>query len=87
MRSHVVITSYSVVASEYSSYQPDAKDESKGKGKKAAKHLSSASESDNDSDDYKVKRAITNKKRGPGSGTKDALFRVRWWRIVLGNSS
>jgi len=72
MSAHVVVTSYTIVSSEYATFAPPAKDEakSKSKSKKAA--------SDSDSDDVVVK-----KKPGRAKG-KDALFRVKWFRIVLG---
>ena len=71
---HVVITSYSVVASEFGAYGGNAKDETKAKGKKKS------NDSDSDDDSDTVKR-IKAPKRGK---QKDALFRVQWWRIVLG---
>jgi hypothetical protein len=73
---HVVVTSYSIVASEYATFAPDAKDESKSKSKSKSKKA--ASQSDSDSDDV-----VTKKRPGKAKG-KDALFRVKWFRIVLG---
>ncbi|KAG2134132.1 SNF2 family N-terminal domain-containing protein [Suillus clintonianus] len=72
---HVVVTSYSIVASEYATFAPPAKDESKSKSK--SKKASSQSDSGSDSDDV-----VTKKKPGRAKG-KDALFRVKWFRIVL----
>lgn len=69
------MTSYSVVMSEYGTYKP-AKDESKGKGKKKVQN--SDSDDDSGSDDLPKRPAP---KRGKA---KDALFRLKWWRIVLG---
>ncbi|EMD37109.1 hypothetical protein CERSUDRAFT_155596 [Gelatoporia subvermispora B] len=72
-RAHVVITSYNTVASEYGAYTESAKDEgTKTKSKKAA-------DSD-DSDSIRIARTV--RKRAPAK-KKDALFRVKWWRIVL----
>ncbi|KAG1743712.1 SNF2 family N-terminal domain-containing protein [Suillus paluster] len=72
---HVVVTSYSIVASEYATFAPPAKDESKSKSK--SKKAASQSDSDSDSD-----VVVTKKKPGRAKG-KDALFRVKWFRIVL----
>ncbi|KAG1752062.1 SNF2 family N-terminal domain-containing protein [Suillus lakei] len=72
---HVVVTSYSIVASEYATFAPPAKDESKSKSK--SKKAASQSNSDSDSDEV-----VTKKKPGRAKG-KDALFRVQWFRIVL----
>ncbi|KAG1773596.1 SNF2 family N-terminal domain-containing protein [Suillus placidus] len=72
---HVVVTSYSIVASEYATFAPPAKDESKSKSK--SKKAASQSGSDSDSDEV-----VTKKKPGRAKG-KDALFRVKWFRIVL----
>ncbi|KAI0640403.1 SNF2 family N-terminal domain-containing protein [Trametes meyenii] len=74
-RAHIVVTSYSVVTSEYGAYSP-AQDESKSKGKNKGKDDDS-----NDSDsDAIAKRIKAAPKRGK---VKDALFRVKWWRVVL----
>jgi hypothetical protein len=73
-----VVTSYSIVASEYATFAPPAKDESKSK----SKFKKAASQSDSDSDSDEV---VTKKKLGKAKG-KDALFRVKWFRIVLGAS-
>ncbi|KAG2749716.1 hypothetical protein P692DRAFT_20833145 [Suillus brevipes Sb2] len=72
---HVVVTSYSIVASEYATFAPPAKDESKSKSK--SKKAASQSDSDSDSDEV-----VTKKKPARAKG-KDALFRVKWFRIVL----
>lgn len=77
-RSHVVVTSYTIVASEYASFAPDAKDEGKKSKKKS---LDSDSDSASDSDDFSRKLA---KKSKGGRNVKDALFQVKWFRIVLG---
>ena len=72
-RAHIVVTSYPVITSEYGVFAP-AKDESKGKGKKTVEE----NDSDEDSDDF-TKRLKSAPKRGK---QKDALFRVKWWRVV-----
>ncbi len=58
---------------------PDAKDEGKAKGK-AKKKAVQDNDSDDDSDDF-TKRIKASTRRGK---QKDALFRVKWWRVVLG---
>ncbi|KAL4076720.1 SNF2 family N-terminal domain-containing protein [Scleroderma yunnanense] len=81
-RAHVVITSYTTVASEHASFAPNAKDESsKSKLKKSAKSKSNSgagADSDSESSDgvRKLNARATAK-------TRDALFRVKWFRIVL----
>ncbi|EIW53650.1 uncharacterized protein TRAVEDRAFT_133687 [Trametes versicolor FP-101664 SS1] len=76
-RAHIVVTSYSVVTSEYGVYG-GGKDESKADGKKKKKGKESDSD-DSDSDSIQ-KRLKAAPRRGK---VKDALFRVKWWRIVL----
>ncbi|KXN88440.1 hypothetical protein AN958_07346 [Leucoagaricus sp. SymC.cos] len=76
-RHKVVVTTYDTVKSEYATYAPPAKDESK-----KAKSKQSSDESDSDPDEAEhfgrnIKKSGTNKK------TKDALFHVKWFRIVL----
>lgn len=70
----VVVTSYSIVSSEHASYAP-----SKDEGKKKSKKQTTVDDDDDDTDDSLGK--TIKKKAGK---TKDALFRVKWWRIVLG---
>ncbi|THH29503.1 hypothetical protein EUX98_g4700 [Antrodiella citrinella] len=72
---HVVVTSYSIVSSEHATYEPPIKDESK----KSKKKQSTLDDSDDDSDDSTVGRTLKKK----ALKKKDALFRVKWWRIVL----
>jgi hypothetical protein len=85
-RSHLVITSYNIVASEYASYVPATSKGSSAKGKKKAETDSDTESSDSDSDARFKKIVGVKKKPGPKprSGTKDALFHLKWWRIVLG---
>jgi hypothetical protein len=78
----VVISTYTTVASEHSSFRFDAKDESKGKKKKA-----DTDDSDSGSSSENFGRTLVNKKKtGKVKDKKDALFRVKWWRIVLGTN-
>lgn len=77
-RAHVVITSYSIVANEYAAYGGEAKDESKSKKSKKAAESDDSDDSESDSFARKKKAA------GRASKKKDALFNVKWWRIVLG---
>ncbi|KAF7982840.1 hypothetical protein HWV62_25802 [Athelia sp. TMB] len=88
MKAHVVVTSYSIVSSEHGAYAADAKDDTKGKAKaKNTKNLSDsddASESGSDSDSSAIgKTLVAKKKAAPKKVAKDALFRIKWWRIVL----
>lgn len=78
LKAHVVVTSYSIVASEYATFAPEVKDEGKSK-KSKSKAMTAASDSDSDSLEG-FSRKLASKK---GNG-KDALFRVKWFRIVLG---
>ncbi|PCH37549.1 hypothetical protein WOLCODRAFT_92425 [Wolfiporia cocos MD-104 SS10] len=81
-RAHVVITSYSTVQSEHATYSP-AKDETK-KGKKGAKSTGKSAQDSDASDDDTIGRTLDKAKRkGTGKAPKDALFRVRWLRVVL----
>ncbi|KIM92388.1 hypothetical protein PILCRDRAFT_810445 [Piloderma croceum F 1598] len=91
-QAHVVVTSYSIVASEHGAFKPDSKNEGKGKKKtkaKAKKQASSDSDDDDDDDsadsDSSENFGKSIKKTKPASKkqAKDALFRVKWWRIVL----
>jgi SNF2 family DNA or RNA helicase len=82
-RAHVVVTSYAIVASEYAASQPEAKDESKAK--KNNKKDESRPDSDSDSEADHFGRTLASKKKStaPKGKKRDALFKVRWWRIVL----
>ncbi|CDO71519.1 hypothetical protein BN946_scf184910.g18 [Trametes cinnabarina] len=78
-RAHIVVTSYSVVTSEYGVYlKSTGKDEGKGKGKGKKRN---ESDSDSDSDSVSIAKRI---RAAPKKGNaKDAIFRVKWWRVVL----
>jgi len=74
------------VASEFNSHQSDAKDERQTKTKTKTKK--DASESDDEpSEAEHFGRTVTKKTMTTKKSQKDALFRVRWWRIVLGKTS
>jgi len=77
-----VVTSYAIVASEYAASKPEAKDESKAKKSNTRKD---ESHSDSGSDAEHFGRTLASKKKSTASKgkKKDALFNVRWWRIVL----
>ncbi|KAI0922976.1 hypothetical protein AcV5_009827 [Taiwanofungus camphoratus] len=80
-RAHVVITSYSTVASEFGAYNPAASDESKTSKTKPKKSQNSSGD---ESDDGTLGHTLVNAKRkAPKKKPKNALFRVKWWRIVL----
>ncbi|CCM05412.1 uncharacterized protein FIBRA_07629 [Fibroporia radiculosa] len=77
-RAHVVITSYQTIASEYGAYNPAA---DKSNSKKTAKSQSQVSD---DSDSDSIGKILEKSKRGGSSKkSKDALFRVKWYRVVL----
>ncbi|KAH0831071.1 hypothetical protein J3R83DRAFT_13598 [Lanmaoa asiatica] len=78
-QAHVVVTSYSTVASEYATFVPEAKDESKSR-KSKSKAMAAASDSDSDSSEGLTKKLGSKKRTGK---SKDALFQVKWFRIVL----
>ena len=74
---HVVVTTYDTVKSEYDSYNPSAKDESK-KSKATSKKK-------NDESDFDDSESDSSKKTKRSKGAKKcALFNVKWWRSVLG---
>lgn len=75
-KADVVVSSYNTVASEHGVFDPPAKNEGKKKASKSQKSSQGFSD-DSDSD---VGRTI---KKAPAK-KKDALFHVKWWRIVLG---
>ncbi|KAG5637212.1 hypothetical protein H0H81_005375 [Sphagnurus paluster] len=82
----VVVTTYDVVKSEYEAYKSDsAKDESKSQTKLPSKKKPATNSSDDDNSDSEGNfgRTIAAKAKKPKSNKKSALFRVKWWRIVL----
>ena len=80
-KSHVVITTYTTLSSEHASFAPKAKDES-AKAKKKSKP--DEEELDSDSSEENFGRTLEVKKKKRATKVKDALFRVKWWRVVLG---
>ncbi|KAH7910542.1 SNF2 family N-terminal domain-containing protein [Hygrophoropsis aurantiaca] len=83
-QAHVVVTSYSIVSSEYGVFAPEAKDESKSKSKtkKAPAKDSEEDFLDDSDDDTAFARSLSKNKASKPRG-KDALFRVKWFRVVL----
>lgn len=77
-RHNVVVTTYDVVKSEYAVFVPEAKDESKKSKAKA-----SLGDSDSDSEEAEHFGRTVKKLTASSSKKKDALFNVKWWRIVL----
>ncbi|PPQ99319.1 hypothetical protein CVT24_009187 [Panaeolus cyanescens] len=75
---HVVVTTYDTVRNEYEAYSPPAKDESKASTSKSKKKDNGSS--DSEAEDFGRTLA---KKPAKKSKQKDALFRVKWFRIVL----
>ncbi|KAF8513714.1 SNF2 family N-terminal domain-containing protein [Hysterangium stoloniferum] len=86
-RAHVVITSYQIVASEHSVWLGDAKDESSSKTKKKKADSDSDDASSDDSANFGktllAKRAAKAAPKKKPVKKKDAIFKVKWWRIVL----
>ncbi|EJD52040.1 hypothetical protein AURDEDRAFT_98801 [Auricularia subglabra TFB-10046 SS5] len=81
----VVITSYQTLTSEHGNSVGDARDESKSKSKF---NSSKPSQGDSSDSDTVFGRALVNKKTTTATGRakkapQDALFKVKWWRIVL----
>lgn len=73
---HIVVTTYDVVKSEAPN-GGTAKDEGTAKSKKKA-----AASSDDDSDDIVARPVVSKGKKK--AMPKNALFGIRWWRVVLG---
>lgn len=78
-KAHVVVTTYDVVKSEYGALNPSVKNE--GKAKKNKPTASTANSDDSDSEDFG--RTVKGAKKTKAGAKKDALFHLRWWRIVL----
>ena len=80
------------MASEHGVFKPDAKNEGKGKGKTKAKAKKDSDDSDDndnsdnsDSSTENFGKTLTKKKKPTSKKqAKDALFHVKWFRIVLG---
>ncbi|KAG7095691.1 hypothetical protein E1B28_006405 [Marasmius oreades] len=82
-RVHVVITTYDTLKSEYGYFNPSAKDASKSSKEKNKKPQKESGSESSDGEHF----GRTLKKDTPRSGAKtkvkDALFRVKWFRVVL----
>lgn len=83
---HVIVTTYDTVKSEYEAYLPAAKDEGQAKLKLKSKSKAAGVSSDSEDSDDIVTR-LKKKKGGKAVAKKDALFRIRYWRVVLGETS
>ncbi|KAF8639149.1 hypothetical protein AX17_001638 [Amanita inopinata Kibby_2008] len=77
LKAHVVITTYDVVKSEYDAYQTSALGESQLKDSKKKQKGDDSS----DEDDGEV--ASKTKPKTTRGAKKAALFRIKWWRVVL----
>lgn len=86
MNKHVIVTSYSILSSEWKTYAGDGKDE--GTKKKGTKANSESDDNDNDNDsdsDSAFGRTLKKKKKAPKKKSgKTALMEVEWFRVVLG---
>ncbi|KAH9034929.1 SNF2 family N-terminal domain-containing protein [Lactarius hengduanensis] len=82
-RAHVVVTSYAIVASEYAASHPEAKDESKSKKTNSTQKDESRSDSGSEAEHFGRTLASKKKSTSAKGKKKDALFNVKWWRIVL----
>ncbi|KAF9011925.1 SNF2 family N-terminal domain-containing protein [Cyathus striatus] len=74
-KNHVVVTTYDVIKSEYEAYTSSAKGPSKQTANKDS--------SDSEAEHFGRTLASKAKHTGKGKALKDALFKVKWWRIVL----
>jgi hypothetical protein len=82
-RHDVVVTTYDTVKSEYGAFVPEAKDESKSKKSKSKKQSQVSDDSDSDSEVAEhFGRTLAKPTRK--SKVKDAIFQVKWFRVVLG---
>lgn len=82
------ITSYSVLSSEYGAYEQSISNKTASKARNKTESDESSENSDS-SEDAIFGRTTLAKKKASGKPKKvmDALFHIRWWRIVLGSSS
>lgn len=80
------ITSYSSLASEHATFSSntEVKDASKSKGKKDSNDDEGESFGSDDSLTKAIKKRAPAAKGGKKKPPMDALFRLNWWRIVLG---
>jgi SNF2 family DNA or RNA helicase len=88
-RHDVVVTTYDTVKSEYAAFMPEAKDESKSKKSKSKKQNQVPGDDNSDSDsgsDSAEHFGRTIAKTTRKSKVKDAIFQVKWFRVVLGKN-
>ncbi|KAK7460971.1 hypothetical protein VKT23_008899 [Stygiomarasmius scandens] len=79
-RAHVVVTTYDTVKSEYGTFKPPIKDESKAKAKKKKQAVDDSESSEGE---HFGRTLAKDKKKTKAKAPKDALFRVQWFRVVL----
>ena len=81
-RYHIVVTTYDTVKSEYVSYSPPAKDESKTS--KASSKKSTPDDSDDESEEDFGRTIKKPAVKGKAPVKKCAIYGLKWYRIVLG---
>ncbi|KAH8112239.1 P-loop containing nucleoside triphosphate hydrolase protein [Phellopilus nigrolimitatus] len=84
-RAHVVITSYSVLSSEYGAFEKRQLEKASAKSKSRSKDSSDDDDDDSLSDETSNFGRTVAKKKASGKPKKimDALFHLKWWRIAL----
>ncbi|KAL0579929.1 hypothetical protein V5O48_002100 [Marasmius crinis-equi] len=82
-KAHVVITTYDTLKSEYGTFDPSSKGDSKSSKAKTKKSAKDASDSDSSEGETFGRIAKKSIPKGASKAKKDALFRVRWFRVVL----
>ncbi|SJL10479.1 uncharacterized protein ARMOST_13865 [Armillaria ostoyae] len=75
----IIVTTYDVVKSEFAAHRPPAKDESKQSKLKPSKDNSESS----DEAEHFGRTLKAKEKPKRAVKVKDALFHVKWWRIIL----
>ncbi|KAK0498852.1 SNF2 family DNA-dependent ATPase [Armillaria luteobubalina] len=75
----IIVTTYDVVKSEFAAHRPPAKDESKQSKLKSGKDNSGSS----DEAEHFGRTLKAKEKPKRVVKVKDALFHVKWWRIIL----
>lgn len=73
------MTTYDVLKSEFNSFKPEVKDESKKKSK-----LKSGQKDDSDSETEGFGRTLA---KGKPKKILAATMQTKWWRVVLGQSN
>ena len=77
---HVVITTYDTLKSEFGVFKPEAKKSKKKKEGDGKPEPDSGS----DSEAYEYIPKVKSTRKTSSAKKKDALFHVKWWRVVLG---